>query len=335
MADLLGMIKNHQLVEFSNNFDYMKLTENFVGLRLFPLFKTKNIKLAMFNLLEGGTIPVMAFVHALDTEAKIGDRPDVQELNFELLLIKEKLNQGEELRKKMLDLGLSNDESSIIKQVFNDAANLISRVLTRMEVMACELLSTGKVEVNENGAKATIDYKLPASHKFTFTGWSDPTHDILGDISQASLTSGGKIVRALIPQPLYQNIMKNETVIEMAAKQGAPVTPKWVREYVGSAYGMDLFMTNGTYKKRAQDNTAYNFFKQDTVTFLTTEGEVGKTFVTTSPEEDYGIADRVEGYVAVTQYTTNDPAGIWTKASAIALPCPSDINSIYIATVGS
>ena len=334
MADYLGLIKGTQLVEISNDFNYMRATENFVGLRLFPLFKTDNMKLAVVNLMDGADIPVMAFVHALDTEAKIGDRPNYNEIDFQLLLIKEKLNQGEELRKKMLELGMKAEERTILQQIFNDAANLISRVLTRMEVMACELLSTGTVTVKENGVDLTIDYHLPATHAHSFSGWSDPAHDIFGDISSVMDSSNDSIVRALIPKPLFGHIMKNEQLIEIAAKQGAIVTKDWATKYIDSTFGLDVYVTNKTYKKRATDTQEHHFFKQDVITFLTTEGEVGKTFVTTPPEVDYGIADRMEGYVAVTQYKSEDPAGIWTKASAIALPCPSNINSIYLATVG-
>ena len=87
MADMLALLKGEQLVEISEDFDYLRATEDFVGLKLFPLAKTENMKLAIYNLVDGADVPVMAFVHALDTEARIGDRPDAQELKFELFLI--------------------------------------------------------------------------------------------------------------------------------------------------------------------------------------------------------------------------------------------------------
>ena len=93
MADYLGMLKGEQLISLSDNFDYVTATADFVGLKLFPAVKTDNMKLAIAQLTKGGKIPVMALVHALDTEARIGDRPNYETINVELMLIKEKLNK--------------------------------------------------------------------------------------------------------------------------------------------------------------------------------------------------------------------------------------------------
>ena len=62
-----------------------------MGQLLFPAEKTNNIKIATKTLVSNGTLPVMAQVHALDTEARIGDRTNYKELEVEKLLIKEKL----------------------------------------------------------------------------------------------------------------------------------------------------------------------------------------------------------------------------------------------------
>lgn len=336
MADMLGLLKGEQLIEISNDFDYMRATENFVGLKYFPLAKTNNMNLAIANLMEGNDVPVMAFVHALDTEARIGDRPNYQKVNFELLLIKEKLNQSEKIRKKMLDYGMSNSERDILTSIYDDIANLISRVLTRMEVMACELLSTGKITVDENNAKAEIDYHLPDSHKMAFTGWSDPTADIVGDIITVKRTSRSKVKKAFISDQLMGYIMANNAIKAVAASQQPIqfVTEEWTTSYLKSVFGIDFIVVDGQYKTSAQSNETNYFFKPDVVSFITTEGVMGRTFVTSAPEVDYGIAQSTTGYVAVTQWKTDDPAGIWTKASAIALPCPTNINSLYIATIG-
>lgn len=333
--EYLNLLDGETLVQISNDFDYIKATADFYGLKLFPLFKTENMKLAVANLMDGSEIPVMSFVHALDTEARIGDRPNYQELKFELLLIKEKLNQGEAIRKKLFDYGMTQTEQNLLEAIYNDAANLISRVLTRMEVMADELLSTGKITVNENDVNVTIDFKLPITHQIGVTGWELATADIIGDLVSIKATAKNKIQRALVPEKIMGYMLKNTAIKNIAASY-QPVqyaTQEWILAYLKSLLNIEFIVTSGTYKKSAQDDTEYYFFKQDVITFLTTEGEVGKTFVTTTPEEDYGISDYTNGYVAITQYKTEDPAGMWTKASAVALPCPANINSIYLCTV--
>lgn len=327
------MLKGEQWIQISEDFDYVRATRDFVGLKLFPMVKTDNMKLAVAELAEGADIPVMALVHALDTEARIGDRPDFKEINYELLLVKEKLNQGEALRKKLRDLGMSNEEKTIMNAVFNDAANLISRVLTRFEAMADEALCTGKLEINENNAQYSVDYQLPAEHRLTVTGWDNAAHDILGDLVKIRKVSKNKIVRAYTSDKVMGYILGNTALQTIAGKQNVFATEEWARNYIASVIGIDFVVVGGTYKLSAQDTTEYNFFKDDVITFATTDGTLGNTFVTSSPEEDYGIADRTEGFVSVTQEVKFDPAGIWTKASAIAFPAFSDIKRIYICTV--
>lgn len=335
MADMLALLKGEQLVEISEDFDYLRATENFVGLKLFPLAKTDNMKLAVYNLVDGADVPVMAFVHALDTEARIGDRPDSEEIKFELFLIKEKLNQGESIRKKMKDLGMSNSERAVLEAIYNDAANLISRVLTRMEVMACELLSTGRITIKENNVDKTVDFNLKDEHRITVSDWDNTSHDIIGDLVKIKNRTRNKAVRALVSADVMQKMLANEQLTKIAGSQSPIqyVTENWVKNYFSSILGVEFIVVDGTYRKSAKDNEEYSFFKNGTICFLETDQLLGNTFVTSSPEEDYGIANYTDGLVSVTQYTTNDPAGIWTKASAIAFPCPKNINQIWVCTV--
>lgn len=335
MAEYIGQLTTGQLVEISSDFDYIRATKNFVGSKLFPYAKTDNMKYTIINLMNGSEIPTMGMVTALDAEAPIGDRPTYETIKVELLLIKEKLNQGESLRKKMLDLGLSNDEKSILTAIYDDVSNLISRILTRIEVMACELLSTGKITVNENNVNVEIDFHLPESHKTIFDGWSDPDHDILTDLAEYKFEANNLLKRALIGNKVFGYMLKNNKIKNIAASAttAQPITQEWLVTYLKSYIGIEFVVTSGTYKKSATSEETYNFFKPDVITFLTTDGIVGNTFFTDPPEVDYGIANRTEGYVAVTQYLDKDPAGLWTKASAIALPCPKDIKTIYLATV--
>ena len=166
--DYLRTLKHEELVRISADFDYLSATADFVGLKLLPMVKTENMKVAMYNLLNGSDIPVVALVHALDSEARIGDRPEYEEIREELFLIKEKINQGEELRKKIKDLGMSDDDNTVVRAIYDDIANQISKVLAGFERRACEALSTAKLVIDENGAKRTVDYKLSAKNKIDY-----------------------------------------------------------------------------------------------------------------------------------------------------------------------
>lgn len=331
----LGLLEGKTWIQISEDFNYVRATQDFVGLKLFPMVKTDNMKLAVADLVKGSDIPVMALVHALDTEARIGDRPDFKEIEFELLLVKEKLNQGEALRKKIKDLGMAQEERKIMEAVFNDAANLISRVLTRFEAFACEALSTGKIEISENNVTKVIDYRLPEDHRLIVSNWSNANTNIIGDLLKIKRNSKNKIVRAITSDKVMGYILGNTKLGEIAGKQGTYVTEDWAKAYLQGLLGIEFITYEGTYKLSAQSDTEYRFIDEDTITFVTTLNELGNTFVTSSPEEDYGIANRTEGLVSVTQWYTEDPAGVWTKASAIGFPAFRDVKQIYICKVGA
>lgn len=325
------------LVSFSDDFDYIHATSQFPIFDLFPVEMTSDIKLSLYNLMEGSDTPVAAFVHGLDTESRIGDRPNYVVTDVELFLIKEKIDQGERLKKKFGSSTLSLTERKLLESIYNDVANMMSRVINRIAAMACELVTSGKITVNENNVSKTVDFGLPESHKDAWTGWGDPTHDIMGDINAIKKRSKNKIKRAFMSDKIIGYIMNNN-FIKSVANSSVPiqfVTQEWTLSYLKAIFNIDFVVTSGTYKDRASEGAKeYNLFDQDVISFVTTDGEIGKTFVTPAPEVDSGIEDSVRGYVAVTTWYEYDRAVTWVKASAMALPCPKDINMFYIVTVG-
>lgn len=334
--DYLGLLKGEQWLAISEDFDYVRATRDFVGLKLFPMVRTDNMKLAIAQLAEGSDVPVMALVHALDTEAKIGDRPDYEEIRYELLLVKEKLNQGEALRKKLKDMGMSNTEKTIINEVYNDASNLIAKVLTRFEVMALEALATGKLTIDENNAKVVIDYKIPAKHFLTVSGWSTASTDILGDLIKIKRNSKNKIVRAYTSEDVIGYILNNAKLAEIAAKQGTYVTEDWALTYIQNLIGIEFVVIDETYKDRYQNGTERNAYPSNVITFATTDGVLGRTFMTSTPSEDCQLSNSTRtGFVSIDQWLGDDPKTVWTEAEGLGLPVYSDVNKIYICKVGA
>ena len=333
--DYLGMLKGEQWIEISEGFDYLRATREFTGLKLFPMFRTDNMKLAVASLVEGADVPVMAVVHALDAEAQIADRPDFKELQYELLLVKRKINQGEALRKKIRDFGMSSEERAVIEAVYNDAANLIAQVLTRFEVMADEALCTGKLTIDENDVNVTVDYNLPDEHRLVVSSWSSSAHDILGDLVKIQKVAKNKIVRALVSSKVMGYITNNAKLNSIASDAGEYLTDAFAKNYIANKFGIEFVEVGGTYKLNHQSTTEYNFFDEDVIVFLTTDGSLGYTYVTTTPEEDLGIAARTNGFVTVSQKVEWDPAALWTKASAVGFPAFRNINQLYICTVNA
>jgi hypothetical protein len=334
MADFLKILDGETLANISVKFDYKSATADFVGLKLFPMVKTPNLKVAMYNLLKGSEVPVIALVHAFDSEARIGDRPSFEEIKAELLLIKEKINQGEELRKKVKDMGMDSSERTLLTAIYDDISNEIAKVLTAFERRACEALSTGKCIVDENGAKVTIDYHLASANKIDFTAWGTPTHDIVADIASLKVASKNKIVRQIVSSKILGYMLANEKLNKFAETQLKPMTQDFVTNYISNALGIEIIVDDRTFKTAYNGGTEYRFFDEDTVISLTTRGTVGQTLMTATPTEDANKTDATYGFVAVHQWTTDDPYTSWTKAEGVGLPVFADINNtLYLSKI--
>lgn len=335
MADYLKTLEAKELAEISANFDYMEAIKDFVGLKLLPMEKTDNLKVAMYELLKGNDIPVIALVHAFDSEARIGDRPNYKEIEASLLLIKEKINQGEELRKKIKDMGMTSTERAILNAIYDDISNEISKVLTGFERRACELLSTGKLVIKENGADFPVDFNFDtANNKIDFTDWSDPTHDIVADIITLRKASKNKIVRQIVSTKIMGYILANTKLNKIAENTNVYVTEDWAKAYIQNQTGIEMIVDDRTFKESHNSTVEHRFFDEDTVISLTTRGAVGKTFMTSTPTEDANATDSKYGYVAVHQWRSDDPYTSWTKAEGVGLPVIKDINkTLYLSKI--
>ena len=338
MADLLKTLEHEELVKISYDFDYLSVTKDFVGLKLLPMIKTDNMKVAIYNLMKGAEVKVSALVHALDSEARIGDRPEYEQIRAELFLIKEKINQGEELRKKIKDLGMNASDNAIILAIYDDIANQISKVLVGFERRACELLATGKVTINENGAVKNVTMGFDEkTNKVALSGWSSAEHDIVADLIALNKKSGNKIKRIIISPEIMAFILNNEklnTIASNNVNQGY-LTDDFAIDYIKRVTKIeDIKVDDRTYKLSYKDKKEYRYFPQATLIALTSVGEVGKTIMTSTPIEDGNTADGEYGYVAVSQWRTEDPVTSWTKAEGVGLPVIPDINNVlYLATI--
>ncbi|QIG58683.1 major capsid protein [Gordonia phage DatBoi] len=67
------------------------------------------------------------------------------------------------------------NEQPIVEAIYDDLTNGVEAVRNRIELARGELLSTGKVQINENGINGAVaDFKVPASHfPSTAVEWSD------------------------------------------------------------------------------------------------------------------------------------------------------------------
>lgn len=324
MADLLKLIPKSDWKVFTENYAY---PTNFMGQKLFPAIKTDDLEVSIAQLVEGGQVPVMAQIHAFDSEARIGDRPAIEIRDYTKLLIKEKLNQTERVA-QFLRYAPDNK----VKQfVFDDAANLISRVLTRAEVATMEVLGRGKASYKENNVSLEVDYGVKTTSMSN--AWSSASHDILGDIQSIideRASKGYATERAITSSKVLGYMMANTAIKGYWANKAEPLTKSRLLAWLNDNYGIEFVVNDATYKTSANETTVHRFYPENNITFVSSRTALGQGMFGYTPEELVLPETSEKNFVTVTQWNTEDPVATWTKASALYVPVLRDANSISI-----
>lgn len=321
--------------------------------QLFGDIKTPNLVAEWQSIASEYQIPVMAQFHGFDTESQTTFRIPIDTHNIEKGLIKVKINQSERMR-ALLRSGVQNDDA-LYDYVINDGVRLADQVVTRSKVAKNELLATGQVTIKENNLNLTVDYGVPQNHKNLTLDFSDsadkdiPTQ--LQKIVDDALDEGVTLTGFFTSKKTLGRLRNNAAVqkaINGNIGAGALVRVTALTEYLAEEFGLSSIITNDlSYGASAKigangrpNITSKRYYPQDKITFFAanTAGRVGTGLWGDSPEADVAQYMQVgqsseSPYVYVTQWVENDPAVLWTKASALFMPVLYNPNSLYIASV--
>lgn len=309
---------------------------------LYPSRKTEALEIRMIR--GANNLPVSASIHAFDTEAEIDQREITGYDVAELALIKRKRKLSE---KEIIHLEQPRndaEEQEAVNKIYNDVDTLQDSVQTRVEAMRGEALATGKLVINENGYKATIDYGVPAAHKKAFS-WSSGTPDILDDLD----TAVDKIVddtgftptRILTSKKNLNIMLKNEKIRKavFGVNSDRLLSKQELNTFL-KAFGLPqianydakfrVLTPKGTYITK-------RYFPENAFVFMP-DGQLGETLFGLTAEElelrkkpDVDITEI--GNVIIDRYATNDPVAKWIKAVATALVTFPCADQVFMATI--
>lgn len=339
MPNVLELISDKDRLDFSQNYDITN--KGYVGDALFPDRKTESLEAEYEMLTNGMHLPTAAKVHALDTEAAIGERAAITKVTVEKLLIKEKINQSERLT-YLLNHGVR--ESNLIGYVFDDMRRLADNVKVRTEIAKMDVLSKGNMVINENNVNMTINFGIAAPT--SLTGWNDPTHDIIGDIETlcaAARAKGYKVNRAITSDKMMSYIRKNTAINKIVyhteSASGMIASKSQIDTLMSDLFGITVIVNDDTYGVANSTNTvrtATRFFDEDVFTvFAATGTSIGVGLWGVTPEEEKTgpfTAKSAQQYVTISQWETPDPVATWTKASGLFIPVVPMPDSIIIGT---
>lgn len=338
------MPRIEELLALRELVDYTQ-TRQFAPLMGEVLFPEQKIDALEIEMLKGANnLPVAASVHSFDTETEIASREGINAAIQDLALIKRKQKISE---KELIVLNAprsNQEEKQVIARIFNDVDGLVNGVRARVEALRMEALGTGKIVLNENGVKGTINFGVPSGQQSAKT-WLSGTPKILEDITDmvnAVVTgSGFRPTRVLTSQKILNAILKDERIRKaMYGVNSEKVANLNDLNQLLVSQGLPKIATyDGMY--RTQDaKGAYvtkRYFKEDSFVLMP-EGKLGDTFYGLTAEEvrlrnTPGVDIEMFGNILTQHYTTNDPVAEWIKAVATAMPSFPAANQIYIATI--
>jgi uncharacterized cupin superfamily protein len=321
---------------------------DFLGDTLFPDVKTSSLT-AVF-VANKNLLPVSASVHSFDTKTQVASRDGFESFEFEKILIKRQVRINEKLMLILNQPRSKVEYNETLKQIFDDARNMMLAVKTRAERMKMDVLANGEIVVDENNVKYTFDYSVPDEHKETITTetdkWSDTENsDPLGDIQEWSDKivddTGVRPTRALTSLKILRLLQKNKNIqisVNGENYQGKAITLDELNNFME----MNDLPVIATYdaKYRKEDETGKQtkerFFPEDKFVMFP-DDNLGNGMYGATPTEIRRVKGTMEdvsfGNIHVTVRDEDDPVRTVTKAESVFIPSFPAYNEVFQAKV--
>lgn len=335
MGSILELFTQKEVLNYLKDRKYPAM----MGEELYPEVKKQSLEFDM--LTNASKTPVIASVHGFDTESEIGQR-EAGKKAIELALIKRKMQLKE---KEIIALESPRNEAEkqyLMQNVYNDIDTLVESIRARVELMRMELTATGKITLNENGLKVTIDFGVPKENKATGINWdstdSNPIKDLLKWKDNLDSAPG----RILTSTTILAKILANKNVVNaLFGKDSARIaTAGELNNYLEQLKLPKIYTYDQKYRKLGANGkyTKYRYFPENALVMMPSE-PLGETLYGPTAEEirlqrDPSVDIRQVGNILAMVYEeSKDPVGTWEKAVATALPALSCADELFQATI--
>lgn len=334
-TDILDLFPHQDVLDYTKTVE----TPNLLGAALFPARKvqSKDIKV----LTSGTNVPVIAHVHAFDTEAEIGDRT-AQVSETEPFFIKKKMILKEDDLVKLRTPRTPEEQSYIMNTVYDDLGNVVRSIDAATELMRMQALMTGVINVKDQmGGSYKVDYGIDSSQKGT-ADFADATKDPIEQIMEWAQSVTVTPTRAIMSQKALYALRKNPNVVAniFGSNNGRTVMQSDLDEFM-QANGLPVLRAyTGKYadvdKKGKQTVTNYI---ADNQFAMFADNAVGETVYGLTPEEARAVAagdvesSQIGNMFADRYEETHDPIRSVIKVSTMVVPTLAQAGNIFQATV--
>ncbi len=328
--------------ELINYFKERQVTP-MLGEALFPERKIQDIEFDM--ILGSGGLPVSASVHAFDTKTVLASREAIQKGIQSLALIKRQIKVTEKELIKIQNPRSEAELKFVLSQLYNDAEKMEEAIRVRVEAMRMEILSSGKVAINENNVAVTIDYLVPAGNKLAFN-WSAPTTatplvDLETIATAVETECGSRPSRAMTSRKVVKAICACTSIKKavFGTNSDKLVTLSLLNDLLSQSDLPILLVNEAKYKvETATGFSTVRYFPENIISMFGSS-TLGETIYGLTAEEvaliGEGQMDTAEmvGNIFVGTYKSVDPVGEFTKAAATAIPSFPHADELGIATI--
>lgn len=310
----------------------------------FPAEKKLGLDLSYIKGSSG--LPLVLNTSAFDVKAVPRNRIGFERLQAQMPFFKESLAIDEQTRQELnmvLQTGNQVYIDTIMNRIFADTVQLLESAAVTRERMRTQAITTGALILASNGQEYNYNYQVPDSHKFTAKTFSDVDFDIVNYINSCldkiEDDTGVRPTEAVISRRtmaifLANNVLKKN--IYVLTNGVGTINQQNAISYIRDQTGITLHVYTKRYKDETK--TTQQFIPDNTVV-LYPDGDLGKTWFGTTPEESdlmTGSSANVaitDVGVAVTTMKREDPVNVETKVSMICLPSFEQADQIAIIDI--
>lgn len=197
-------------------------TDAYIGESVFPYFPTD--ELSYEHIVGTYKRPIMASFVAFGDEGVIRGRDGVSKFIEKLRPIKQFMTLDGEL---FIRYRTAQNVDPLVRALFDDVGMVYDGVRARLEAMRIQILTTGKLKVDENKIKFTVDYGVPAANKKTPTTlWSDTTNaDPIANMIDWKMALDFVPVGGIVSQTTAKYLLTNKNVKTMINGSDKALTP--------------------------------------------------------------------------------------------------------------
>lgn len=314
-----------------------------LGEALFPEKKIQDIEFDM--ILGAGGLPVSASVHAFDTKTQLASREAIEKGVQSLSLIKRQIKITEKELIKIQNPRSDAELAFVLSQLYNDAEKMEESIRVRAEAMRMEVISSGKIAIDENDVAVTIDYLVPAGNKIAFDWSASTTATPLIDLETLATAveteCGSRPSRAITSRKIVKAICANTSIKKavFGTNSDKLVTLALLNDLLVQSDLPVLLVNEGKYKiETATGFTTTRYFPENIISMFGAD-TLGETIYGLTAEEVKLIGDgnmetaSMVGNVFVGTYTAVDPVAEFTKAAATVIPSFPHADELGIATI--